>query len=96
MARKASGEWAGKDPDAKKDYSVDWTNMLQEGETIVSSTWSASPEGLTLYDGSVSEGRATTWISGGSAGTTYEVTNHIITSRGMEDDYTEPLDVAEE
>jgi len=81
-----------KDPSDVKEYSIDWTNVLvAEGATaIVSSVWGSSvPAGLYPSDGSPTQGspptgyvdgmKATIWLAGGAAGTTYELTNTIET-----------------
>lgn len=69
-----------KDPSADKDYSWDWSDWLTSPETISTSAWSSSPEGLTLHDGQVASGVASTFISGGMAGKKYTVTNRIVTN----------------
>jgi hypothetical protein len=83
-------KWPDKTPDAVKDYAIDWSERLAAGETITTSTWVTSSAELTIESGSLSPtiagGVTTVWLSGGVSGTQYNVTNHIITSRGMEDD----------
>ena len=76
-----------KDPQAKLDYAVDWTAWLAAGETITTSTWTV-PAGLTKVSDGAVDGKATVWLSGGTVGTRYAVTNHIITSQGREDERT--------
>ena len=75
-----------KDPNAIQDFNVDWTDAL-EGDTISSSSWTV-PAGITqtsdFYTGTV----ATIWLSGGTAGTSYELTNRIVTAAGRTDDQT--------
>ena len=75
------------DPQAKLDYAVDWSAWLQSGETISASTWSV-PAGISEATPAPSEtdGVATIWLTGGTAGQLYTVTNHITTSMGREDD----------
>lgn len=73
-----------KDPSEKLDYAVDWTAWLGSTETITTSTWAATPSGLTLSGQSVTGGKAIVWATGGTAGTVYTVTNHIITSQARE------------
>lgn len=74
-----------KDPQAVLDYIVDWEDALVTGESLSSSTWTVAA-GLTNVTTSFSSTDATIWLSGGSAGITYLVTNHIITTEGREDD----------
>jgi len=77
-----------KDPNAVLDYSVDWSAWLA-GDQISSSEW-------VLEDGAQLEQvtdtftptKTTVWLRGGIAGTTYLVTNRIVTSGGRTDDRT--------
>lgn len=75
------------DPNAKLDYAVDWAAWLQSGETITASTWTV-PTGITQTTPapSFSGTAATVWLTGGTVGEHYMVTNHITTSMGREDD----------
>jgi len=70
-----------KDPDADLAYDMDWSDWLGADATIDTSTWSSSPTGLTLHDDSTPESDtfAQTFISGGTVGKTYKVTNEIVT-----------------
>jgi hypothetical protein len=79
-----------KDPDSIIDYGCDWGDAavgpwLATGETITTSTWIV-PAGLV----SVSESNTTTataiFLSGGVIGTTYTLTNRIVTSAGRTED----------
>ncbi len=73
-----------KDPDSVLDYVVDWSDWLGE-DTISSSDWTV-PTGLTEDSASETTTTATIWLSGGVAGVTYTVTNHIVTAAGREED----------
>ena len=68
-----------KDPDATLDYSWDWSQWLQNGETIASAQIIADV-GITV--GSTTTGVATVvaWLSGGTVGQTYTVTCRVTTS----------------
>jgi len=81
-------KWPDKDPQAEKDYAVDWSAMLQDLETIDVSTWTPDGSGLVASGDSINGGICTVWLSGGTDGTTYNVLNHIETSRGMIDERT--------
>ena len=85
------------DPDAKLDYSVDWTLWLPTGDAVDTSTWAVSPEGPTLTSSTIDiDGKITTiWFEGGTAGSKYVLTNHIITTEGREDDRSITLKLAE-
>lgn len=83
-----------KDPDAVLDYTVDWNGAaalggpwLQTSETITTSTWIV-PVGITQNSTSNTTTTATIWLSGGTAGTTYEVTNRVVTNQGRTNDHT--------
>lgn len=76
------------DPQAKLDYSVDWTAWLAPGDAIDTSVWAVTPLGPTLSANSVDvDGKiATIWFTGGTTGEKFVLTNHIITTDGREDD----------
>lgn len=76
-----------KDPDAVLDYLNDWTDWLPDGDTIVTSTWTAET-GITIDSDTNTTTAAVVWLSGGTAGTKYLVTNHIVTAQGREDDWS--------
>jgi hypothetical protein len=77
-----------KDPDAILDYSVDWSAWLG-GDQIASSEWLLEQGALIekVTDTSTAT-KATVWLRGGQAGTTYLVTNRIVTTGGRTDDRT--------
>lgn len=76
-----------KDPNATLDFACDWSAWLQEDETIVTSEW-LPPDGITAATESVTGGKAIVWLSGGTVGESYQVTNRITTSAGRIDDRT--------
>ncbi len=73
-----------KDPDSIAYYVSDWSDWLDSGETIVSSDWVVEA-GLTEDSASNDTTTATIWLSGGTAGTDYTVTNTVVTSAGREE-----------
>ncbi len=75
-----------KDPDAILDYGCKWLEWL-DGDTISSSTWIV-PSGLTEDSASHTTTTTTIWLSGGTAGQTYEVVNRITTAAGRKNDQT--------
>lgn len=87
-----------KDSSARLDYLFDWaaltngngiTDWLSAGETITDHTITVTT-GLTV-DSSALTNTATSvivWLSGGTTGNSYDVTCHITTSAGREDDRT--------
>jgi len=74
-----------KDPNAVVDFFIDWTDWLATGETISTSTWTAE-SGITVDTSSNSTVKATVWLSGGTAGTEYTLTNRIVTNAGRTDE----------
>lgn len=77
-----------KDPDASLDYSVDWSEWLATAsDSILTSTWTV-PDGLTVVTQTNSGTLATVWLSGGTAGKAYSLTNHITTRGNRTDDRT--------
>lgn len=88
-------KWPAKDPNAKKDFGLDWSDFLTTGETITLSTWEV-PTGLTKHDDSISSAVCLVWISGGTAGQNYTITNSITTSGGRIDERSITLPVKEQ
>ena len=73
-----------KDPNAVLDYTVDWTRWLA-GDQIATSDWLV-PTGLAKMADSKTGSTATVWLSGGTAGQSYTVTNRITTAAGRTED----------
>jgi len=74
-----------KDPDSVIDYTMDWGTKWLNGDTISTSAW-IIPTGLTLVSESYSTTDTTVFISGGTEGITYRITNRITTAAGRTDD----------
>ncbi len=81
-----------KDPDAVLDFGFNWATWLQTGETISSVTWTV-PSGIvkTAQDDYVTA--ASIWLSGGTAGTNYNVACKIVTTLGRTDERTMTISV---
>lgn len=77
-----------KDPEAVLDYYIDWSDWLDE-DVISTSEWTV-PAGITSVDGkeAATDTITTLWLSGGTAGTAYQLVNHIVTDDGREEDRT--------
>ena len=77
-----------KDPDATLDYSIDWSPWL-DGDLITASDWVAEA-GLTIVPGSktYTDTVTTVYVSGGTAGQEYELTNTISTQGSRTDERT--------
>jgi len=76
-----------KDPDATKDYHINWSTWLGSSDEISSSTWTV-PTGLTEVRSTNSTTLATIWLSGGTAGEDYELVNRIVSTDGRTEDQT--------
>lgn len=101
-------ESKSKDKDAILDYVWPWAanGWLTEGDTITTADFTVyAADGGDIPDtdttpvavdsSSNTPTDATAWISGGTAGTVYLVTCHIVTDGGREDDRTLKLKVVE-
>lgn len=73
------------DPDATLDFSFDWRDWLQTGETITSQAVTVTA-GATKQSSSQAGGIVTVWLTGGVAGSDVIVTCHIVTSANRQDD----------
>lgn len=60
-------------------YALGWSQDLN-GATISSSTWSASPSGVTLVPIAALPDLTSVRVSGGTPGTTYTVSNLVVLS----------------
>ena len=69
-----------KDPDSVMDFAVDWSDWL-DSDTISTSTW-AVPTGITNDTDTNTTTVATIWLSGGTIGKQYTLTNRIVTAAG--------------
>lgn len=78
-----------KDPSAKLDYTLNWGEWLQEDDdTILEATVPNPPSGVTIVSVGHTPTTTTVWISGGTAGTSYDVTVRILTAGGRQDERT--------
>lgn len=82
-----------KDPQALLDYTVDWSSWLVGEDQIASVSWTV-PAGITQFAATFTGTTATIWLSGGSAGESYDVVCHVVTDEGREDDRTLRFKVA--
>lgn len=83
-----------KDPDAVLDWVWDWNEWLDDGE-IISTSQFITTVGLVIDSISNTTKTATVWLSGGTAGQVYQVTNRITTSAGRTDDRSITIRVTE-
>lgn len=81
------------DPSSKKDYTIDGTDWLADGETFASAEWTI-PAGLTEVPAKghgITDGvKLWIWLAAAAAtlGDNYLLTAHFVTSAGREDDCT--------
>ena len=71
-----------KDPDARVDYSIDWTAYLS-GPTIVASTWTVAPDeegGIAVAESSFETLRTAARLTGGVIGHSYTISNLVTLS----------------
>ena len=74
-----------KDPDAILDWHFDWKNWLGDAEIIDTSIFIVTP-GITVTLEEKTTTNTTVWLSGGTPGRPYRVTNRIVTNQGRTDD----------
>jgi hypothetical protein len=76
-----------KDPGAVLDYTFDWTAWLADIADAITTHTITVPTGITKNSSSVTGGnKVVAWISGGAAGTTYQITCQIVTTGGRTDE----------
>jgi hypothetical protein len=92
--------WGPKDPDATRDYGIDWAKDIGDA-TIATSTWLLNgedwPVDADLVKVSDAKTATTTTIRvrAGIDDQDYRLTNHVVLSNGEADDWTEKLMVRE-
>jgi hypothetical protein len=85
-----------KDPEAVRDYGVDWTADIGDA-TITGASFAIVGSSTCTVEGSSFEDKtATVRLSGGADGEVCEVVNHIIMDTGEEDEVTCILTIKEQ
>lgn len=79
-----------KDPNAIKDYSIDWSDWLVD-DTILTSTWAVVAGDVAIADDedhlpTKSETATVVWLSGGTLNTEAIITNHVTTNGDRAED----------
>ena len=89
ISQSASGKLSSvKDSDEQLDYPFDWRDwLLDVSDTIaVHETLTVNPEGatipLTVVDSTMSQGIVTVFVTGGTPGSTHQLTCRITTTNG--------------
>jgi hypothetical protein len=85
-------KWDDKDPNDVDAFQIDWSERLSS-ETISTSVFTSTPTGLTHDSTSNTTTTTTLWLSGGTDGVIYEITNRITTTAGRTLDQTVRLRV---
>ena len=85
-----------KDPDAVKDYGWDWGTNFLGSDTIAASNWFADDVAITITTDSFDNTTTTVWLSGGTLGATYLITNRITTAGGRTDDRSFHVKITEQ
>lgn len=80
-----------KDPDAVLDYVVDWSDWLEDGETISSHSVAVASGDVTIDSDSHTDTLTVAWVSGGTKPS--KVRHRVTTSAGRTDDRTISLNV---
>jgi hypothetical protein len=84
-----------KDPAETIDVGIDWgTKWLPAGDAISASTWTP-PAGLTVTSDSHTATTTAALVSGGTAGASYDLVNHITTTGGRVGERTITVDVTD-
>lgn len=86
--RDNTGYVIDKDPEARLDYQLDWSEWLSSGDTIASSTWTAETisgdtDPLNITSDTNSTTTTTVTLNGGTAGNIYRLYNQITTDGGL-------------
>ena len=79
------------DPEAVLDYYLDWGPWLA-GDTIAGSGWVVTGT-VTIRDSAITGAVTSIWVEGGVDGELIDLTNHITTTGGREEDGTLRLKV---
>jgi hypothetical protein len=74
--------WPSKDPDEVVDYQVNWTERLEDGESISTSDFQVASGDVDIDSDTFAGPRCTVWLSGGTEGTACVILNRIETSEG--------------
>lgn len=64
-----------------KDYAIDWSAALGDVDTISTSAWVVET-GITKDSDSDTDTTTTIWLSGGTEGVGYTLTNRVVTAQG--------------
>lgn len=89
-----------KDPAEILDYTISWVDVLEDGETIATSSWVIAGPDSAVVQGSGSRAATrgdestTVWLAAGTASAEYTATNHITTSHSPPREYERSFKLA--
>lgn len=83
-----------KDPNDILDFVVIWEDWLGN-DTIATSSW-VVPTGITKDSDTYNSITTTIWLSGGAVGTSYRLTNRIVTAGGRTKDKSIVINILEQ
>lgn len=89
------GLTVAKDPDSVLDWAWDFDDWLEDTDSLASKTVTAEL-GITVDSSSIIGDQVVVWLSGGTAGTSYDVTVRAVTSDGRTVDRTVTFEVSEQ
>ncbi len=93
---KTRGPTIFKDPDSTLDYTFDWNDWLDDGQTILSANATPEPNGVTKdQPEQISNGLVTVRVSGGLVGNVHGLTCRITTNNGQVDERTIYFEIIE-
>jgi hypothetical protein len=84
-----------KDPDAKLNYTLNWSKWLDTGDTISSVSWISENNAITVHSSTNTTTAATVILSGGKISKKYRITCRITTANGLIDDRSFWLQIRE-
>jgi len=70
-----------KDPSSVLDFGFDWSDWLDTDDSVSTSTWNV-PTGITRDSDTNTSTTTTIWLSGGTVGSKYKITNRMVTANG--------------
>lgn len=103
-----AAKWPDKDPDDELDYSLTWAEQMDiDTDTIAryapfvvddEDESDTTPVEIVQSLGktpSFDDTNTLVWLSGGTAGKTYQIVNRIVTAEGRQYDHTRALKIKE-
>lgn len=69
-------------PTERQSYTIDYTDVLTDGDNVETATATVSPAGLSVQNVSPIDPRVRFWVTGGTPNTSYKVTVTTNTADG--------------